>query len=103
MAPVQVLLSVLDGALPTEPSPVKVNPRDRVAWKTTDGDLTVEFPSDKNPFTVDKKLKAKSGQFTEAVEVRHDVPRPEHFKCTITIGHHTFSDASGVDTPGTRK
>ncbi len=105
-APILVTLFVRNGKLVTEPDPVRVDPGDRVAWKSDDGDLTVSFPSNKNPFTADMPHRAKKGVTTSAAEVRPDVSKPDSFKCTITIigdtiGDKKFEGATGVDTPGT--
>jgi plastocyanin len=97
----KIVLEVRNGNLKVDPKSVRVDGGDDVVWVTADGELTIEFPSDKNPFTSNHKIKAQQGVPTVAVRVHPNVSTPDKFKCKITIGNHEFDGVTGVDTPGT--
>jgi hypothetical protein len=83
-------------------SDTSVNGGDTVRWISSEGDISISFPKEKekNPFTADTELRAKSGVLTEAAVVRLDVEVPKTFFCLINLGEKTFKDTTGVDTPG---
>ena len=89
-----------NGQLDFDPKPVVVNPGDRVRWISDVGNLTIVFSPDNNPFTVHKQFGSAKGNLSEAAVVRTDLPKGKHFECTVTLGGKVFTQASGVDTPG---
>jgi plastocyanin len=76
------LFTDADRKIAIDPSPVRVNPGDTIAWRSDEGAIAVSFidaPLDALQFS------AKRHEATQLAHVRKDAPRGKSFSCTASI------------------